>query len=158
MYKMFEWQFSGRLTFSDLVNFYRLVLPLCAPELLFSLSKLRISLYNAHLALFMAQLRLHKPISEYRHLAKFDFGTSLGSKSTTVAVCRQMTTRIVVDWGYGTTKTTTSRLYSGCGEVGHSPHLGTGLPHLGFRFFIILIIYSHYKSQKSNNTNKNSIQ
>ena len=69
------------------VDFYGLALPLCTPETLSSLSKLRIFLYNAHLALFlrrMTKLRSHKPTGKYRHFTNFD----LGSKSTTVAVCR----------------------------------------------------------------------
>ena len=51
---------------------YRLALPLRAPETLSSLSKSRISSFNAHLALFiqrMTQLRSHTTIGKYRHLA-----------------------------------------------------------------------------------------
>ena len=50
---------------------YRLALPLYAPEMLYSLSKSRISLFNVHLALFvrrMTQSRSHNPIGKYRHL------------------------------------------------------------------------------------------
>ena len=50
---------------------YRLALPLLSPETLSSLSKLRIFLFNAHLALFaqrMTQLRSLNSISKYHHL------------------------------------------------------------------------------------------
>ena len=39
-----------------LVEFYRLALPLLSPEMLSSLSKLRIFLLNAHLALFVRRM------------------------------------------------------------------------------------------------------
>ena len=63
---------SDQLTFSNIsgrtsCQIYRLVLPLCAPETLSLLSKLRISLFNVHLALIvqrMTQLRLHNPIGK----------------------------------------------------------------------------------------------
>ena len=56
--KYFESYFSDRLTFSNIRGricrrIYRLVLPLLSPEMLSSLSKLRIFLFNAHLALFV---------------------------------------------------------------------------------------------------------
>ena len=41
------------LTFSNIDFIYRLALPLLSPETLSSLSKSRIFLYNAHLALFV---------------------------------------------------------------------------------------------------------
>ena len=69
---------------------YRLALLLCTPETFFSLSKLRISLFNVHLALFvqrMKHLLSFNPNTKCRHLV-YDLGTSLGSKSTIVAVGR----------------------------------------------------------------------
>ena len=63
-----ESYFSDRLTFSNIDDRtsrrIRLALPLLSPEMLFSLSKLRIFLFNVHLALFvlrMTQLRLPFP-------------------------------------------------------------------------------------------------
>ena len=50
-----------------------LTLPLRTPETLSSLSKSRISLFNAHPALFvkkMTQLRWHNPIGKYRHFSE----------------------------------------------------------------------------------------
>ena len=135
-------------------HFYRLLaLPLCS-RIAF-LIELRIILYNAHLALFMTQLHLHKPIGKYRHLANFDFGTSLGSKSTTAAVCRpdehKNSCRLGI-WNYK------NYYQQGCIQGVAKwgiplPHLGTGLPHLGFRlalnhFFIIFIIYKSPKRLK----------
>ena len=52
--KKIESYFSNRLTFSNIrsrTRIYRLALPLHAPETLSSLSKSRISIVNAHLAL-----------------------------------------------------------------------------------------------------------
>ena len=65
--------FSDRLTFSYIRSrtsrqIYRLALPLRAPETLSLLSKSRISIFNAHLALFvqrMTQLRSHNSIGKY---------------------------------------------------------------------------------------------
>ena len=56
--KKFESYFSDRLTFSNIrsrtsCRVYRLALPLRDPETVSSLSKSRIILYNAHLALFV---------------------------------------------------------------------------------------------------------
>ena len=63
---------SGRLTFSNTrgrlpVEFIDYVLPVRAPETLSSLSKSRISLFNAHLAL-LSQLRSQNPNGKYHHL------------------------------------------------------------------------------------------
>ena len=54
MKKIFESYFRDRLTFSNICSrtshrIYRLALPLRAPEMLSSLSKSRISIFNAHL-------------------------------------------------------------------------------------------------------------
>ena len=73
----FEWTLAVHSTFQTLavdflVEFIRLALLLHTPETLSSSSKSRIFLYNAHLALFvrkMTQLRSHKVIGRYRHLA-----------------------------------------------------------------------------------------
>ena len=56
--KIFESYFRDRLTFSNSRSrtsrrIYRLALPLRAPETLSSLSKSRISIFNAHLTLFV---------------------------------------------------------------------------------------------------------
>ena len=56
--KIFESYFSDRLTFSNIRGrtsrrIYRLALPLHAPEMLSSLNKSRISIFNAHLTLFV---------------------------------------------------------------------------------------------------------
>ena len=55
--KIFESYFSDRLTFSNVRSrtsrrIYRLALPLHAPEMLSSLRKSRISIFNVHLTLF----------------------------------------------------------------------------------------------------------
>ena len=56
--KKFESYFGDRLTFSNIHSrtssrLYRLALPLRTPEMLYSSSKSKIFLYNAHLALFV---------------------------------------------------------------------------------------------------------
>ena len=54
--KKIESYFSDRLTFSNIrvgTSLYRLALPLLSIEMLSSMSKLRIFLFNAHLALFV---------------------------------------------------------------------------------------------------------
>ena len=47
---------------------YRLALPLRAPETLSSKSKSRISIFNAHLTLFVRRMTPHNSIGKYRHL------------------------------------------------------------------------------------------
>ena len=52
-------------------NMYKVALPLHTPEMLSLLSKSRIFVCNAHLALFvrrMTQLRSHNPFSKYFYL------------------------------------------------------------------------------------------
>ena len=71
--KIFESYFSDRLTFSNIHSrtsrrIYRLALLLRAPETLSSLSKSRISIFNAHLTLFVRRMTSHNPIGKYRHL------------------------------------------------------------------------------------------
>ena len=71
--KIFESYFRDRLTFSNIRSrtsrpIYRLALPLCAPETLSSLSKSRISIFNAHLTLFVRRMTSHNSIGKYRHL------------------------------------------------------------------------------------------
>ena len=71
--KIFESYFSDRLTFSNIRSrtsrrIYRLALPVCAPETLSSLSKSRISIFNAHLTLFVLRMTSHNSIGKYRHL------------------------------------------------------------------------------------------
>ena len=71
--KIFESYFRDRLTFSNIRSrtsrrIYRLALPLCTPEMLSSLSKSRISIFNAHLTLFVRRMTSHNSIGKYRHL------------------------------------------------------------------------------------------
>ena len=47
---------------------YRLALPLCAPEMLSSLSKSRISIFNVHLTLNVHRMTSHNSIGKNRHL------------------------------------------------------------------------------------------
>ena len=47
---------------------YRLTLLLRAPETLSSLSKSRISIFNAHLTLLIRKMTSHNSIGKYRHL------------------------------------------------------------------------------------------
>ena len=68
--KIFESYFRDRLTFSNIHSrtsdrIYRLALPLRAPE---TLSSLRISIFNAHLTLFVRRMMSHNSIGKYRHL------------------------------------------------------------------------------------------
>ena len=46
-------------------------MPLRAPETLSSLSKSRISIFNAHLALFVHSMTSHNSIGKYRHLVNW---------------------------------------------------------------------------------------
>ena len=60
--RIFESYFRDRLTFSNIRSrtsrrIYRLALPLSAPETLSSLSKSRISIFNAHLTLFVRRMQ-----------------------------------------------------------------------------------------------------
>ena len=71
--KKFESYFRDRLTFSNVDSrtsrrIYRLALLLRAPETLSSLSKSRISIFNAHLTLLVRKMTSHNSISKYRHL------------------------------------------------------------------------------------------
>ena len=71
--KIFESYFRDRLTFSNIRSrtsrrIYRLALPLRAPETLSSLSKSRISIFNAHLTLFVHRMTSQNSIGKYRHL------------------------------------------------------------------------------------------
>ena len=71
--KIFESYFRDRLTFSNIdsrtsLGIYRLALPLRAPETLSSLSKSRISIFNAHLTLLVRKMMSHNSIGKYRHL------------------------------------------------------------------------------------------
>ena len=68
--KKFESYFRDRLTFSNIrsrtsCRIYGLALPLRAPETLSSLSKSRISIFNAHLTLFVRRMTLHNSICRY---------------------------------------------------------------------------------------------
>ena len=68
-----ESYFSDRLTLSNIRRrtsrrIYKLSLPLCAPETLSSLSKSKISIFNAHLNLFVSRMMSHNSIGKYRHL------------------------------------------------------------------------------------------
>ena len=71
--KIFESYFRDRLTFSNIDSrtsrrIYRLALLLRAPETLSSLSKSRISIFNAHLTLLLRKMTSHNSIGKYRHL------------------------------------------------------------------------------------------
>ena len=71
--KNFESYFRDRLTFSNVDSrtsrrIYRLALLLRAPETLSSLSKSRISIFNAHLTLLVRKMTSHNSIGKYRHL------------------------------------------------------------------------------------------
>ena len=71
--KIFESYFRDRLTFSNIDSrtshrIYRLALLLCAPETLSSLSKSRISIFNAHHTLLVRKMMSHNSIGKYRHL------------------------------------------------------------------------------------------
>ena len=73
--KIFESYFRDLLTFSNVDSrtsrrIYRLALPLHAPETLSSLSKSRISIFNAHLTLFVRRMTSHNSIGRYRHYSK----------------------------------------------------------------------------------------
>ena len=74
--KKFESYFSDWLTFSNLRSrtsrrIYRLALPMLAPAKLSSLSKSRISIFNAHLTLFVRRMTSHNSIGKYRHLVNW---------------------------------------------------------------------------------------
>ena len=63
----------NRLTFSNIDSrtsrrIYRLALLLRAPETLSSLSKSRISIFNAHLTLLVHRMTSHNSVGKYRHL------------------------------------------------------------------------------------------
>ena len=72
--KKFESYFRDQLTFSNVDSrtsrrIYRLALLLLrAPEMLSSLSKSRISIFNAHLTLLVRKMTSHNSIGKYRHL------------------------------------------------------------------------------------------
>ena len=71
--KKFESYFRDRLTFSNIDSrtsrrIYRLALLLRAPETLSSLSKSRISIFNAHFTLLVRKMTSHNSIGKYRHL------------------------------------------------------------------------------------------
>ena len=71
--KKFESYFRDRLTFSNFDSrtsrrIYRLALLLRTPETLSSLSKSRISIFNAHLTLLVRKMTSHNSIGKYRHL------------------------------------------------------------------------------------------
>ena len=71
--KKFESYFRDQLTFSNVDSrtsrrIYRLALLLRAPETLSSLSKSRISIFNAHLTLLVRKMTSHNSIGKYRHL------------------------------------------------------------------------------------------
>ena len=71
--KKFESYFRDRLTFSNVDSrtsrrIYRLALLLRPPEMLSSLSKSRISIFNAHLTLLVRKMTSHNSIGKYRNL------------------------------------------------------------------------------------------
>ena len=71
--KIFESYFKDRLPLSNIDSrtsrrIYRLALLLRAPEMLSSLSKSRISIFNAHLTLLVRRMTSHNSIGKYRHI------------------------------------------------------------------------------------------
>ena len=91
--KNFESCFRDRLTFSNVDSrtsrwIYRLALLLRAPETLSSLSKPRISIFNAHLTLLVHKMTSHNSIGKYCHLVNW-LGTCLGTER------RHLQTRLV---------------------------------------------------------------
>ena len=93
--KIFESYFRDRFTFSNIRSrtsrrIYRLALPLRAPETLSSLSKSRISIFNAHLTLFVHRMMSQNSIGKYRHLVNW-LGTCLGTER------RRLQTRLLVE-------------------------------------------------------------
>ena len=70
--KKFESYFRDRLAFSNdsrtSHRIYRLALLLRIPETLSSLSKSRISIFNAHLTLLVRNMTSHNSMGKYRHL------------------------------------------------------------------------------------------
>ena len=83
----------------------RLALPLCTPETLFSLSKLKISLFNVHLALFvrrMKQLRSFNPIRT--SLSKLTLELALEVRALSSPLADQTTTSIVAELGMNVNK------------------------------------------------------
>ena len=71
--KILESYFSDRLTVSNIRcrtsrRIYRLALPLRTPEILSSLSKSRISIFNARLTMFVRRIMSHNSIGKYCHL------------------------------------------------------------------------------------------
>ena len=94
--KIFESHFRDWLTFSNIRSrtsrqIYRLALPLRTPEMLSSLSKSRISIFNAHFTLFVRRMTSHNSIGKYRHLVNW-LGTCLGTErhhlQTRLVECR----------------------------------------------------------------------
>ena len=76
--------FRDRLTFSNVDSrtsrrIYRLAQLLRAPETLSSLSKSRISIFNAHLTLLVRRMTSHNSIGKYRHLVNW-LGVCLGTE------------------------------------------------------------------------------
>ena len=93
--KIFESYFRDRLTFSNIDSrtsrqIYRLALLLRAPETLSSLSKSRISIFNAHLTLLVRRMMSHNSIGKYRHLVNW-LGICLGTER------RRLQTRLVIE-------------------------------------------------------------
>ena len=93
MKKIFESYFRDRLTFLNIDSrtsrrIYRLALLLRAPETLSSLSKSRISIFNAHLTLLVRRMTSHNSIGKYRHLVNW-LGVCLGTEH------RRLQTRLV---------------------------------------------------------------
>ena len=73
--KNFESYFRDRLTFSNVDSrtsrrIYRLALLLRAPETLSSLSKSRISIFNAHLTLLVRNMTSHNSIGKVSSFSK----------------------------------------------------------------------------------------
>ena len=92
--KKFESYLSDWFTFSNLHSrtsrrIYRL-----APENLSSLSKSRISIFNAHLTLFVRRMMSHNSIGKYRQLVNW-LGTCIVTQGPVSIVCKLYQFQIV---------------------------------------------------------------
>ena len=91
--------FSDRLTFSNIrgrnsLQIYRLTRPLLSPEMLSSLSKLRIFLFNVHHALFVRRMTVAQFLGKYRHLVNRPWNLPL---STIPSPLADQTTRRIIE-------------------------------------------------------------
>ena len=91
--KKFESYFRDLLTFSNVDSrtsrrIYRLALLLRAPETLSSLSKSRISIFNAHLTLLVRKMTSHNSIGKVSSFSGTCLGTERRRLQTRLVECR----------------------------------------------------------------------